>query len=89
MKLEITMSLYIPCAITLRPGAPTEAEIRAMDDRLGSFAFRIDAFSRAVTWPLKMLGRGTVRRRRDVAIDPMAASPAARPGQRRPDQDPA
>jgi|GEM_PF-5860669 hypothetical protein len=83
------MSLYIPYVMTLRPGAPTAAEIRAVDDRLGSFAFRIDAISRAAMWPVKVLGRGALRRRGDVAIGAVVASSAARPGQGHPEQGPA
>jgi hypothetical protein len=67
------MSPYIPYVMTVKPGAPTAAEIRAMDDRLGSCAVRIDAICRAVMGPAKVLGRVAPRRRDGAAIGPVVA----------------
>lgn len=51
------MSPYIPYVLTLRQSPPTTAETWAMEDRLGSVAFRAASMYQAATFPARLLGR--------------------------------
>jgi hypothetical protein len=74
------MSPYIPYLMTIRQSPPTTAEIWAMEDRLGAFAFRVAALSRAATLPARLLGRLARGHRAGAAAGPAAAASPALPG---------
>jgi hypothetical protein len=80
------MSPYIPYLMTIRQSPPTTAEIWAMEDRLGAFAFRVAALARAATSPARLLGRLA---RGGAAASPVAASSPALSGRIGPDPSPA
>jgi hypothetical protein len=83
------MSPYIPYLMTIRQSPPTTAEIWAMEDRLGTFAFRVAALSRAATSPARLLGRLARGRRGGAAASRVATASAALSGRIGPDLSPA
>jgi hypothetical protein len=83
------MSPYIPYLMTIRQSPPTTAEIWAMEDRLGAFAFRVAALSRAATSPARLLGRLARGRRGRAAASLVPAASPARSGRIGPNPSPA
>jgi hypothetical protein len=74
------MSPYTPYLMTIRQSPPATAEIWAMEDRLGAFAFRVAALSRAATWPARLLSRLARGRHGSAVASPAPVASEPLPG---------